>query len=90
MLVHAHFFIMKIDFSKKKKKALCLVGFYLLPWTRNRLLSLYGLKLIKTILLKLDKHMRFMFGSRKLFTYVCLLMSDCGWNLEKGLNFHFS
>ena len=29
--------------TSPKKKALCLVGFYLLPWTRNWLLSLYGL-----------------------------------------------
>ena len=36
------FFIMEL-LQKTKKKALRLVGFYLLPWTRNGLLSLYGL-----------------------------------------------
>ena len=33
----------KIEIKKKKEKALCLVGFYLLPRTRNRFLSSYGL-----------------------------------------------
>ena len=46
MLVLLIFLSWKLTFPKKKK-AMCLVEFYLFPWTRNRLLSLYGLSTMK-------------------------------------------